>query len=91
MIVDTDDLVTTLDIARAVGMYPSAVSNWAARHEDFPKPVYQRPKCRLYLWSQVREWLTTPRTYEVHLPAKIGVTRTLPARFPVESDNPAPS
>jgi hypothetical protein len=86
--VDTDDLCTAVDIANMAGVYPSAVSNWIARHADFPKPVFERPRaCRLFLWSEVREWLTTPRTVQVQLPAKV-ITRQLPARIGDSTNSP---
>lgn len=87
MIVDTDDLVSHTDIARMAEVSPAAVSNWVKRHENFPKPVavFANGKFKVYLWSEIREWLTTPRTITYERPARV-VTRTLPAKFRKEEE-----
>lgn len=38
-LVDVDDLMSAGDIARLVGVRPSAVSNWQRRYPGFPAPV----------------------------------------------------
>lgn len=82
MQVDTDDLCSNVDIARMAKVTPAAVSNWQARHPDFPRPVasFSNGKFKLYLWSQVREWLTSPHTVTYERPAKV-ISRTLPPRY----------
>lgn len=86
--VDTDDLVSNTEIARLAEVTPAAVSNWKSRFDDFPKPVitFSNGHFQIYRWSEVREWLTTPRTVTYTQPARI-VTRTLPARFQREEDH----
>lgn len=87
MLVDTDDLVSNIDIARLAGVSKSAIPNWVARYPDFPKPVasFSNGKFKLYLWTQVKEWLETPHAISYTRPAKV-VTRVLPARFPREEE-----
>lgn len=65
MIVDTNDLCGTTDIANLAGVSKQAVSNWIARHESFPKPVaeFSQGKFKLYLRSAVIEWLETPQIH----------------------------
>lgn len=80
--VDLDDLCTVGDIARMAEVTPAAVSNWTTRHHDFPKPlrVWGAGRFKIFSWTEVREWLTSPHVREVTLPARV-TTRTLPARF----------
>lgn len=35
----SEHLISRKDLARAAGVSPQAVSNWVARHQDFPSPV----------------------------------------------------
>jgi predicted DNA-binding transcriptional regulator AlpA/GNAT superfamily N-acetyltransferase len=58
---DPDDEVYAADIARELGVRPSAVSNWAARHPDFPKPIDYRNGRAVYSRRAVREWFERRR------------------------------
>jgi predicted DNA-binding transcriptional regulator AlpA len=64
MIIDTDDLVSVADICAMAQVTSQAVSNWAARHADFPKPVIMMSNGKFKFWlrPEVEAWLTTPRT-----------------------------
>jgi hypothetical protein len=86
-LVDVDDLCTVGDIARMAGVRNTAVSNWITRHDDFPQPlrVWGAGHFKVYSWQEVREWLTSPKTFEVVLPQQL-TSRTLPARFVKEED-----
>ncbi len=52
------DEVTAADIARLAGVGRAAVSNWRARHKDFPQPVGGSRTSPTFVWSQVEAWLT---------------------------------
>jgi len=55
--VDVDDLVTSGQIAERLGIaFSETVSNWMTRYPDFPRPVWQVDRFRLWLWSEVRSW-----------------------------------
>lgn len=53
--VDVDDLVSSSDIARRLGVSPNVVSNYAKRYPDFPRPVKDNPT-KIWLWSDVWLW-----------------------------------
>lgn len=59
--VSVSDLVTGTEIAERYGVTPAAVANWTARYDDFPQPVKEVPRLRLWLWTEVERWL---RQYE---------------------------
>lgn len=71
MRVDTNDLVGIAEIAALAGVGESAVHNWAARYEDFPAPVVERHRCRLWRRQDVDHWLRSPRI----------ITRTIPPKL----------
>jgi transposase-like protein len=55
--VDIDDLVDATEIARRFGVArQSVVHDWRRRHADFPQPVFQALRTRLWLWSEVEAW-----------------------------------
>jgi len=58
--VDTNDLVSSKDIARLVGIGASAISNWKRRYADFPKPIatVANGRIALYRKSEVVQWFT---------------------------------
>jgi hypothetical protein len=67
-VVRVGDLVAAGQIAERCHVTRAAVSNWHARHADFPRPVYtMRESARrspLWLWPEVRAWLDkTGRPY----------------------------
>lgn len=60
--------VTSADIARLVGVRPSAVTNWRRRHANFPAPVGGSDKSPTFDLAQVADWLRTQgRTVEIPL------------------------
>lgn len=60
MIVDTEELVSTQEIATLADVSKQAVANWVARHDTFPRPVatFGNGKFKLFLLSDVIEWLS---------------------------------
>jgi hypothetical protein len=52
------DLVSVADIADRLGVGVSAVTNWRARHESFPRPVgvIARGGTPVFLWPSVQRW-----------------------------------
>jgi hypothetical protein len=57
------ELVNASEIARRAGVSREAVSNWAQRHKDFPKPIKAADgvKHTLRDWAQVEAWLAKQR------------------------------
>jgi hypothetical protein len=57
------ELVNASEIARRAGVSREAVSNWAQRHKDFPKPIKAADgvKHTLRDWAQVETWLAKHR------------------------------
>lgn len=53
LVVDVEDIVTPSEIAERAGVTRSCVSNWIARHPNFPPPIKERDG-KLFLWSEVR-------------------------------------
>ncbi len=55
---DLDDLVSPADIADQFRVGKAAVSNWIARHADFPKPLttVARGQTDLYSRKAVADW-----------------------------------
>ena len=49
--------VSLTEIANIVGVKPSAVSNWRARHKDFPSPIDRSARGDLFSLDQVLDWL----------------------------------
>lgn len=52
--VKVSDLVAASEVADRLGVRRSTVSNWRARHSNFPEPVFRSN----YRWSDVVAWLT---------------------------------
>lgn len=57
------ELVNASEIARRAGVSREAVSNWAQRHKDFPKPIKAAAgvKHTLRDWGQIEAWLAKRR------------------------------
>jgi len=52
------DAVSVSDIARRCNVRSNVVSNWIARHADFPAPVTTiSDRFRAWEWADVRDWL----------------------------------
>jgi hypothetical protein len=45
-----------VELAKILGVSPACVSNWRARHADFPKPLVELAMGPVYSISQVRYW-----------------------------------
>lgn len=65
---DLNDLASGAELARHFGVTRAAVSMWAERYRDFPKPLVIVGHAPLYSWKQVLAWraahashLGTPR------------------------------
>jgi hypothetical protein len=62
-------LLSATDIAGAVGVGQSAISNWRNRHADFPEPVVTDDGRELFRLSELNDWLLasgrTPITFTV--------------------------
>lgn len=54
--------VSTSEIAREFGVLPASVSNWRARHADFPAAVGETSRGPLFDLEEVREWYATRDT-----------------------------
>jgi predicted DNA-binding transcriptional regulator AlpA len=51
------NLVGVSEIARMVGMSRQAVSNWRARHKDFPKPLADLQGGPVFHYKTIEQWL----------------------------------
>lgn len=57
MEVDTDDLVSSEDVAELLGLASRReVSVYRSRYPDFPEPVLQRPRCVFWLRRDIETW-----------------------------------
>lgn len=55
--VDVDQLVGATEIAERLGVTrPNVVHEWARRHEDFPSPVLQLRRVKIWHWPDVENW-----------------------------------
>lgn len=55
--IDPGDLVNAAQVAERLGLsHRESVSTYVKRYGDFPAPIYQHGKMRLWLWSEVRAW-----------------------------------
>ena len=50
------DPVTARAIADRLQVVPSAVSNWMARHSDFPAPLIDLGRTKVWEWEHVESW-----------------------------------
>lgn len=57
MLIDTDKVISKVEIAELEGVIPSAVSNWIRRFDDFPKPIVTLRIGDLYDRDEVLGWL----------------------------------
>lgn len=54
---DTDDLLTSEGVADLLGLHGHrAVSVYRDRYPDFPAPVIDHPRCKLWLRPDVERW-----------------------------------
>ncbi|MEY2464932.1 MAG: hypothetical protein QOH64_3070 [Acidimicrobiaceae bacterium] len=54
---DVDKLVGTVEIARLLGVKrPQVVHDWMRRHPDFPAPVLELSRVRVWYWPEVERW-----------------------------------
>jgi phage terminase Nu1 subunit (DNA packaging protein) len=61
MLIETDDIINSTEIAELFGVSQPAVSNWKKRHDDFPKPFhvvrgYGGVEYSLYLRHVIIAW-----------------------------------
>jgi hypothetical protein len=55
--VDPDDLLDAAMVAAELGLASAAVvSVYRSRYKDFPKPLIERGRCRLWLRADVVAW-----------------------------------
>lgn len=55
---DFDDLVDTTEIAEMLGLASfRVVSVYRARYADFPSPVVDKPRAKLWLRADIEAWL----------------------------------
>jgi len=50
------DPVGITEIADRLGVKPNVVSNWTARHDDFPEPVFRLAMGGVWDFADVRAW-----------------------------------
>ncbi|HYI62263.1 MAG TPA: hypothetical protein VEW93_10725 [Acidimicrobiales bacterium] len=56
--IDADDLVLAQDIADRVDLaHYQQVHSWRTRHPDFPAPVREWGRIRIWYWPDVEAWL----------------------------------
>lgn len=54
--IEIDDITTSTELAKLLGVGQSALSNWKVRHENFPAPFKIVGKISLYRKSEVLRW-----------------------------------
>ena len=80
---EAEDLISSADIARLADATPQAISNWRARHDDFPVPVAGTDKRPLFVYGQVLEWLQSMgKLAEVQFPEQNELGRLIRALSP---------
>lgn len=57
MKIDPTDLVGVSEIAQRTNVSSAAVSNWAARYENFPAPTVELNGGKFWLWTDIDSWL----------------------------------
>lgn len=57
-----EELLTTPEIAEALGVKPGTISEWRKRHTDVPQPRRQVGKSYLYRLSDWVRWQNNRRT-----------------------------
>ncbi|MPZ68289.1 MAG: hypothetical protein GEU71_02025 [Actinobacteria bacterium] len=56
----TEDLIDVYEVAAMLGLaHRNSVTTYLERYEDMPRPIidFGGGKCRLWLRSEIREWL----------------------------------
>jgi predicted DNA-binding transcriptional regulator AlpA len=57
MRIDPADLIDASEVAPLIGLdNPKGVSVYRRRYEDFPAPVVDKPRCVLWLRTDVEAW-----------------------------------
>lgn len=57
MRVETSELVNSDEVAQMLGLTRrQAVSTYRTRYDDFPAPVVDKGRCRLWLRQDVERW-----------------------------------
>lgn len=52
-----DNLVGTAEIAQRLGVKrPQVVHDWMRRHDDFPQPVAEVSRVKVFNWPDVERW-----------------------------------
>ena len=57
MKIETKNCTILAEIAEIAGVGASAVSNWRARHSDFPKPIAVIYSVEIFSLPQALKWL----------------------------------
>jgi hypothetical protein len=61
-LVDPADLMDSGEVADQLGLSSfRAVSGYRARYTDFPAPVVDRPRCKLWLRQDIERWQSARR------------------------------
>ena len=59
-----DQLVGAEEIADRLGVSgPTVVHNWSFRYDDFPAPVVQRTRAKLWYWPEIAAWARSTGRY----------------------------
>ncbi len=67
MRVDTTELLDSTEVAALLGLSSrNAVSTYAQRHADFPKPVVVKTRVRLWLRPDVLRWARAHESRRQH-------------------------
>ena len=62
------DLISSGEIAKLAGIYPSAVANWQTRNVGFPEPWGQwSDKFKLWKRDEVEAWLSERNAKELRI------------------------
>lgn len=62
--VNTDDLISAVEVARIVGLaHYNSVSTYLRRYDDFPRPVVDLSESRIRLWlrQDIEQWVVARR------------------------------
>lgn len=55
--ISPDWLVGTEDLAKRLGVTRQAISIWRRRHSDFPMPLLDHAKIKIWYWPDVIRWV----------------------------------
>lgn len=63
MKVDPAQLIDSSEVAELLGLSSfRSVSEYRSRYQDFPAPIVDRPRCKLWLRPDVEAWAATRTT-----------------------------